>query len=190
MSGNFPSKHHNFTVRYNGITRVIVSNCFVGRPILGKNPTDDYQATEFMAIWDTGATGSVITKKAVEHLGLIPVSKMFVQGVNSRQEKNVYSISLGLPNNVTMKYINVTECDDLAGEFDVLIGMDIISLGDFAITNSGGETYFSFRFPSIARIDFAKSDNNKNISLDPPKRDFKSQVRAMSNNQSKRKKKR
>jgi hypothetical protein len=32
--------------------------------------------------------------------------------------------------------------------------MDIITQGDFAITNFGGRTMFSFRLPSLESIDF------------------------------------
>jgi uncharacterized protein YchJ len=34
--------------------------------------------------------------------------------------------------------------------------MDIINLGDFAITNYGGNTVMSFRVPSIQEINFVK----------------------------------
>ena len=37
---------------------------------------------------------------------------------------------------------------------DMLIGMDVITLCDFAITNSGAETKFSFQAPSQFDIDF------------------------------------
>jgi hypothetical protein len=36
---------------------------------------------------------------------------------------------------------------DLIGEIDLLIGMDIILLGDFSISNCGGKTLFSFAIP-------------------------------------------
>ena len=39
-------------------------------------------------------------------------------------------------------------------EFGVLIGMDVIGFGDFAITNVNGITKVSFRIPSIAEIDY------------------------------------
>ena len=45
---------------------------------------------------------------------------------------------------------------------DVLIGMDIITLGDFAITNFGGKTVMSYRYPSVCTIDFAKEDKQEN----------------------------
>lgn len=35
--------------------------------------------------------------------------------------------------------------------------MDIISKGDFAITNVDGKTVFSFRIPSVETIDFVKN---------------------------------
>jgi hypothetical protein len=37
---------------------------------------------------------------------------------------------------------------------DVLIGMDIISLGDFAISNFDGKTQFSFRIPSQRHVEY------------------------------------
>ena len=40
---------------------------------------------------------------------------------------------------------------------DVLIGMDVINCGDFAISNLDGKTSFSFRMPSLERIDFAEA---------------------------------
>ena len=43
---------------------------------------------------------------------------------------------------------------------DVLIGMDIINRGDFAVTNQNRKTKFSFRFPSIGDIDFVEEDEN------------------------------
>ena len=41
---------------------------------------------------------------------------------------------------------------------DMLIGMDVISLCDFAITNVGKETKFSFQIPSTVDIDFSKEN--------------------------------
>ena len=45
-----------------------------------------------------------------------------------------------------------------AEDFGMLIGMDIITLGDFAITNLNGQTVMSFRLPSSGRIDFSIRD--------------------------------
>jgi hypothetical protein len=37
---------------------------------------------------------------------------------------------------------------------DVLVGMDVISLGDFSITNVGQKTVVTFRVPSCETIDY------------------------------------
>jgi hypothetical protein len=40
--------------------------------------------------------------------------------------------------------------------FNVIIGMDIITLGDFAISNKDEKTVLSFRIPSVDTIDFSQ----------------------------------
>jgi len=66
-----------------------------------------------------------------------------------------YFISIGLPQKVGIPQLRV-----LSGEVkdaDVLVGMDIIGAGDFAVTNLNGKTVFTFRLPSCECIDFAKN---------------------------------
>ncbi len=48
---------------------------------------------------------------------------------------------------------------------DVLIGMDVIANGDFAVTNHQGKTLMSFRMPSVECIDFVKQ-KHKEIQID------------------------
>lgn len=69
----------------------------------------------------------------------------------------MYVVDILLANEVRVTGVLVT-----AGNFqgaDVLIGMDIISLGDLAITNWNSITKFSFRVPSIGHIDFVEETN-------------------------------
>lgn len=56
-----------------------------------------------------------------------------------------YLVNVYLPNKVAMPEVRVTK-GDLRGA-DILIGMSIIGEGDFAVTNKGGITKFSFRIP-------------------------------------------
>lgn len=49
---------------------------------------------------------------------------------------NVYLINLYLPNSVAIPMVRVTELP-LIG-FDLLVGMDIITIGDFTISNVFG----------------------------------------------------
>jgi predicted aspartyl protease len=109
-------------------------------------------------IWDTGATNSVVTKSTAVSLGLIPVSRARVRGVHGDRDVNVYYVNITLSNkNITLN-TQVTECDELSADNSVgmLIGMNIITMGDFAVTNYQGKSTMSFRVPSLQKIDFVK----------------------------------
>ena len=92
----------------------------------------------------------------VEELGLKPISKTIVYHAEGKSFQNVYMVNLFLPNDLYIENVEVTETKALTNEFDVIIGMDIITQGDLAITNIGGNTLFSFRLPSQKRIDFVQ----------------------------------
>jgi len=60
-----------------------------------------------------------------------------------------------LPNKVAyIPNVQVTQCDDAKGDFDLIIGKDVITQGDFSITNVDGNTCISFRILSIKEIDY------------------------------------
>ena len=44
-----------------------------------------------------------------------------------------------------------------AAGIGVLIGMDIITSGDFSVSNYNGKTVFTFRTPSQERIDYVNN---------------------------------
>jgi len=47
--------------------------------------------------------------------------------------------------------------------------MDIISQGDFAVTNVEGKTIHSFRYPLVERIDFVEQSRKQRTVKVPPK---------------------
>lgn len=104
------------------------------------------------AIWDTGATNSVITKKVADDLNLKPIRMTQVHTAGGSIDCNVYSVNIRLPNNINITNVTVTEAS-LTG-FDLLIGMDIIGIGDFAVSTHEGNTMVSYRIPSDGGVDF------------------------------------
>lgn len=70
--------------------------------------------------------------------------------------QNTYLVNVLLANKVEVYQLRVTE-GVISGPAEVLIGMDIIGSGDFAVTNKDGKTVFTFRIPSVERIDFVKN---------------------------------
>lgn len=78
-----------------------------------------------------------------------------VLGVNSKEMSETFLVNIFLPNNVGVPQMTVVK-GRIAGNADVLIGMDIITLGDFALTNQAGNTVFSFCTPSQRCFDFVE----------------------------------
>jgi hypothetical protein len=140
-----------FTVDLLGLARTLITQVQIGLPfdpVTSKEPT--FSKT-FVAIWDTGATGSVIMQKVINELGLKDSGIKTAIGVDGEHLTKTYLVSIGLPNRVGFPSVRVTSGKVLHA--DVLIGMDIISHGDFSVTNYAGKTCFSFRIPSLERID-------------------------------------
>ena len=81
-----------------------------------------------------------------------PLRQERVLSVAGERSANVYLVNLYLPNRVGIIGLPVT--DAVLTDEDVLIGMDVISLGDFSISNTEGQTCLSFQYPSRLRIDF------------------------------------
>ena len=147
-----PNKSSSFTIKANGILRILTSD-------VGIFVASTTKAIMVKAIWDTGATGSAITKKVSKSLGLISTGFADVNTANGITRQNTYTIDIKLPNGVLIQGIIATEVDALSGGCDALIGMDVITLGDFSITNHKGLTCMSFRVPSGHEIDYVKNPN-------------------------------
>ncbi|MCL2260906.1 MAG: SEC-C metal-binding domain-containing protein [Fibromonadales bacterium] len=153
----------SFTVDYSAISPVLNTSCWVCAafdPALLPPEAVRPPLVEFRALWDTGATGSVISENVVNALGLKSTGKQKVYHANGESYVDTYSINIILPNDVGFKALRVTK--GILNGMDVLIGMDIISSGDFAVTTSMGRTKFSFQIPSTHDIDFSK-DYNKQV---------------------------
>ena len=115
----------------------------------------------FTGLWDTGATLSAITQQVVDACHLAPVDVVKVHGISGPELAEVYLVNIFLPNQVVFPRTWVTKAKSIMGA-DVLIGMDIISKGDFAVTHPDGKTQFTFRVPTQADIDFVKEDRPEN----------------------------
>ena len=157
----FASQASAFSCNYKGITNVIKTDCTVYQAFDPKTQDQSSIPCEkCVAIWDTGATSTVIDRKLASKLRLHPITRAITHHANGSSEVNVYLVNIMLPNRVGVPNIRVTEAN-LGENADVLIGMDIIGLGDFSISNCNMETSFSFRIPSLEKVDFVDDANNK-----------------------------
>jgi len=142
-----------FTLKsHNGLLADLKTPCGVSKVFDPLDGNKYPEISQFIGLWDTGATGSVISKAVVEKLKLQPIGMTRVLHANGESLVNVYVINLFLPKQIAFQFVKVTE--GILSGLDLLIGMDIITYGDFAVSNIGGNTTFSFRIPSAKEIDF------------------------------------
>jgi hypothetical protein len=147
---------HAFTLKSQGIKRVIISDIGVSIPL--QTPTGLISKTDgniykTKALWDTGATGSCVTVATASALGLVPTGKIISNHAQGQSTVNTYLVNLYLPNSLAVQNVRVTECAN-TDTFGVIIGMDVITLGDFSITNVNRKSIVSFRIPSVKEIDY------------------------------------
>ncbi len=142
---------HSLTNYSKGISNVIIT------PVVLQT-IDGCKLIECHGLWDTGATASVITTSVVTALELKATGITNMQGVNEIKQSNLYYLTVILNNDKIRLNLRVSECPKISNidSIGILIGMDIISKGDFAITNYQGKTIMSFRVPSFQVIDFVK----------------------------------
>src|SRR3989344_6672013 len=128
-------QHHAFTSRYNGRVRVLSNKVGVCLPVTTEEArTQKVEVKEYLAIWDTGATHSAITKKVVDDLRLKPTGARETRHAGGKSSNNTYLVNIALPNKVMVPHVRVTEVqlipDDNVSDDkqpQLLIGMDIIS---------------------------------------------------------------
>ena len=120
------------------------SACKVERHVT--NRSAGFSGKEWDALWDTGATCSVITPAIVNTLKLSPVSYTFMSGVNGIEIAAQYYVDIELPSGVIAGKVLTVEGTPLG--CDLLLGMDIIGLGDFIVSFCDETTQFGFRTPS------------------------------------------
>ena len=150
-----------FTVRSTGGYLITLeTEVGVSLPFIAP-PPPEIRILRFKAIWDTGATNTVITRKVITSLGIPPIGVARVDTAAGTINTNQYLVNIMLPNNVGVQNVLVTE-GSITDNQDLLIGMDIINLGDFSITNQNNTTVMSFRIPSCHEIDYVKEADHIN----------------------------
>lgn len=137
-----------FTTKYPCVVRALSTEITV------TSTFDRTKSIKLQGIWDTGATHSSINKKYIETLDLKTVGMCVVNTAGGSVDATQHIVDMILPNGQTLT-MHVTATDLV--NTDMLIGMDIISQGDFAVSNFNGKTILNFRLPSVSDTDFVQN---------------------------------
>ncbi len=114
----------------------------------------------FRSLLDTGAQSTCITRKVATTMDLSSIGMIPIGGVSGVQSHHAYLFQIGLfwdisilgndGNSVSQSKLSIlnkditgAEIDSAIGEFEVLLGMDVISIGSLKIEGNGT---FSFSF--------------------------------------------
>lgn len=147
-----------FTSSYRYLSNILANDVLISKasdPIPEHIKSEEFQTRQYKALWDTGATGTVITQKVVDECDLRPIGVTEAYTASGISQTNLYLVNVWLPNKVIIYNVSAALAQ-VFGDVEVLIGMNIMNRGDFVVTNKGGKTVFSFRLPSVERIDFVK----------------------------------
>lgn len=157
MNIRYKKQSHCFSIKAEQINRVLVMDIAISQIEESKS------IIQTKAIWDTGASSTVITKEIFDQLKL---TQFGVATVSTASVSNVtqptYLVDVYLKPDVRIQGLEVT-VGVIAAEHGIncLIGMDIITLGDFSITNLDNKTCMSFRLPSQHEVDFVQTFNRQ-----------------------------
>ena len=148
-----PSEY-SYTKRYPEIVSAVITPCAISASWDPLEEKPEPVAMRYQCLWDTGATISAVTKRVANDLGLttealIPIQHAGGVSVDVPQ----HYVNLLLPGGMLIVGRPVAQLP--LANFDVIVGMDIISRGDFAVSNYDGKTTFTFRIPSAEELDFA-----------------------------------
>jgi len=153
-----------FTVSYDKPVNKLITSVGI-LPLLTVDKTLSSVSLDVKALWDTGATVTCIKPALFERLKL----RLFnltghttLSGLGGDVTAKVTLVSLFLTPGLAIEYRPVYVAN-FPGDADILIGMDIIGKGDFAVCNADNKTSFSFAVPPFPdRIDLAEKTEAAN----------------------------
>lgn len=110
-----------------------------------------------MGIMDTGCSHTCISEELAEKMSLPSLGKVpysVVGGV--KQEVDCYEVNIMIDNTIPCGDIDAGSYHKGEDFYDVIIGMDILSKCDFAITSASGHMVLTMEYPSKRNLDFTK----------------------------------
>ena len=121
---------YGFTTKATGLRNALENQILISEVYDPATGLPEPVKRQYVAIWDTGATNTVVTRKVAQELNLRPSGRVSVQAVGAgdqvhEYETDTYLLNIHLPNNVVIFGIRVSE--GTIGGADVLLGMDIIA---------------------------------------------------------------
>ena len=107
MARRSAPKTYAFTTKYPEKVKTLATEIWIS--VAHIRDTEPPPFEQFSAVWDTGATDSVITKRVVDDLNLKSIGVETVHTIGGLIRVDVYLVNIGLPNQVMFPARHVTE---------------------------------------------------------------------------------
>jgi len=154
-----------FFITYAGITGELTTPASIF-PIYTINAALCGVPFEIEALWDTGSIVTCIKPALWKRLELYSLEsdRTELAGIGGKVAAELTFADILLTSELEIKNCPIYAVD-FPGDADILIGMDIIGMGDFAVCNTDNKTSFSFAVPPfpdrINLADKAKAANGE-----------------------------
>jgi predicted aspartyl protease len=104
------------------------------------------ESYKVQALWDTGAQMCAISKELVEEMGLTVAGKIDAGGFGgNKKDTPFYYVDLTLPDEYHLNHVAAIEYEAMSSH-NFIIGMSIITMGDFSLTREDKGIKFHFTF--------------------------------------------
>lgn len=144
---------------FNNIVNRILVDCSIDVPIT------EGAGRAMRALWDTGACCTCIATRVAQEMGLVRINEKELIGANNQPFKaDVYCVKLKMGHFV-IDFLEVCGIPMEGKAENMIIGMDVITRGDLSITNYNGQTFLTFREPSLEKIDYVAEIEQHNRCL-------------------------
>ena len=104
------------------------------------------------ALWDTGSTTTIICPEIAQALNLKDLGKEKLMTLVGKGEVSTYRVDLFLPDDIIFQKVKVVELACRNAHFDMVIGLDIIKLGNFQITKKEQGFDMQFNLPITTKV--------------------------------------
>lgn len=115
------------------------------------------------AVWDTGATRSAVSPNMAGYLNLEKRGNGFTTGVGGKIGVRL-ALALAFPGNADWYIVANPIVAQLPASIDFLIGLDIITLGDFSLKHDENGTLLEFVFDQEYFVNINKDTVNDAFS--------------------------
>ena len=96
------------------------------------------------AVIDTGSTISAVSSRVAEQMGLVPTCRLPYYGTDGKSASDVCSVNMHLPGGIVKNAVHVWVLPKLKEDTDIIIGMNVLKLGNLMIDTSTYQTILTF----------------------------------------------